>query len=203
MPPSDAAWAKWIAVPPGKESWIDGIAGEGGPVAKQYDLPIGAMLACASVECAWGTSKIYKATGNPFNLQKFPKVPFPHTHRIHWSDTIIAEGPPPVVRQAPFNCALNTADAVLQWCEWILHYGMADGPGALGNPLARNYSPADNLSAIANRDRLLASRHNSIDFCLNLPLVGFGENATPALRKRSGERYKDRLTQFGLTVYDS
>jgi hypothetical protein len=203
MPPSDLDWVKWIAIPPGKDAWIDSLAGAGGPVAKQYDLPVGAMLACASVECNWGASALYKATGNPFNLQKFPKVQFPHTHNTYWSSTEVAEGPPPVFKNAPFNCAVDLADAVLQWCEWILHYGLADGPGALGNPQARNYNPANNLGAIANRDRLLAYRHNSLDFCMNLPLVGFGENSTPALRLRSGKRYHDLLNQFGLAVYDS
>jgi hypothetical protein len=170
-----------------------------GRVARDQDLPVGSMLACASVESGWGTGNIYKGTGNPFNLQKWPRIRFPHTHKTYWHRTKIAEGPPPKFAYAPFNCATDPADAVLQWCEWIVHWGRADGPGRLEPP---NGSPQDNPPAIANRDYLLSYRRNSQDFCMNLPLVGFGENATAALRLRSGERYRKRLVDFRLYDYD-
>ena len=156
------------------------------------------MLACASLESNWGQGAIYKATLNPFSLRKWPRTPFPHTHKTYWADTVIAEGPPKVVKKAPFNCATSRSDAVLQWCEWILHYGNADGPGSLEPPGA---APRDNLKAIDNRERLLSYRHNAIDFCMYLPLVGFGEHLTAAARDKSGKEYRDRLIDFGLTVY--
>ena len=60
----------------------------GGPVAQSAGLPIGAMIAVASVESFWGamrnldgTASIFSSTLNPFNLQKWPHIPFPKTHR--------------------------------------------------------------------------------------------------------------------------
>ena len=57
-----------------------------------------------------------------------------------------------MVRKAPFNCATDTADAVRQWCEWILHYGSADGPPGNQDPKIK---VADNKATIARRDILL------------------------------------------------
>ena len=183
---------------PARAAFINDLAAKGGKVARANDLPVGAMLACASVESAWGTSKIYKSTGNPFNLQKWPHTPYPHTNKTFWQDTGVIVGPPEVLRKAPFNCATDLGDAVLQWCEWILHWGQADGPGAI--QMAKGAK--DNPAAIANRDLLLTYRKNSADFSKNLPLVGFGENATPALRQRSGAVYRQRLIDFALNTYD-
>lgn len=188
-----------LEMTPAWAAWIDDLAKRGGPVARDQDLPVAAMLACGSVESAWGTSSIYKATNNPFNLQKWPRTLFPHTHKTHWNETVVETGPPKKVLKAPFNCATDPADAVLQWCEWIVHYGRADGPGALEPPGA---PPRDNPAAIRRKEQLLAYRHNSLDFAYHLPLVGFGETQTPELRIKSGKAYRARLFDFGLTRYD-
>ena len=55
-----------------------------------------------------------------------------------------------------------------------------------------------NTQVQARRDRLLAYRTNVLDFTFNLPLVGFGENQTEALRHRSGGRYLQTLNDYGL-----
>jgi hypothetical protein len=175
-------------------AFIRCLAEDGGKTAKANNLPVGAMLACACQESMFGTSKIYQKTGNPFNLQKWPHIKWPVTSDIFWSETKISEDPPKFLR-APFNCATSLGDAVRQWCEWILHYGDADGPP--GQMSAKAPAVA-NTQVQARRDRLLGYRTNVLDFTFNLPLVGFGENQTEALRHRSGGRYLQSLKDFGL-----
>jgi flagellum-specific peptidoglycan hydrolase FlgJ len=43
---------------------------EGGKVARDNNLPVPAMLACAAAESGWGGSDIFQATGCHFNLQR-------------------------------------------------------------------------------------------------------------------------------------
>jgi hypothetical protein len=156
------------------------------------------MLACACVESGFGTGNIFKHTLNPFSLQKWPHVRYPTTNATFWNKTKVQETPAKFKR-APFNCATDVADAVRQWCEWILHWGDADGPP--GNQEAKLMQVAD-PGAIANRQKLLELRGSPAAFAFNLPLVGFGENKTQKLRDNSGTRYRDALIKFSLTSLD-
>lgn len=163
----------------------------GGPVARKHKLPVSAMLACASVESNWGKGSIYKETLNPFSLQKWPHVTYPKTYRTAWRDTVIQTNPRKTAK-APFNCATDRADAVRQWCEWILYYGEAEGPPGNQDPKAPRVKIK---SAIADRDKLLGFRKSGEDFAKYLPLVGFGEN-------RRSLVYAKRLTDFSMASYD-
>jgi hypothetical protein len=172
---------------------------KGAEVARNNNLPVSAMLACACEESGFGVvSKIFSHTHNPFNLQKWPHIRYPTTNQIFWVETKVREDPTKILR-APFNCATDVPDAVRQWCEWILHYGDADGPPGNQNP---KIAQVANKSAIERRQKLLATRDRPADFAFNLPLVGFGENATEKLRVKSGNRYRDCWTQYSLTDYD-
>ena len=163
----------------------------GGPILQANDLPVSAMLACGSVESAWGTSIIFRLTNNPFNLQKWRHTPFPRGEVI-FSDTVV-QTTPKVIRKAPFTCAKDEADAVRQWCEWILHYGEADGPPGSQNPKA----PRVRIPAlIARREALLALRHNGNLFARNLPLVGFGEGMS------KGPTYAERQQNYSMFLFD-
>jgi hypothetical protein len=184
-------------ITPEMQSFIDEWADLGGPVARENDLPVSAMLACASIESGWGKGPIYLATLNPFSLQKWPHVVYPKTHQTFWRETIVQTNPVRKAR-APFNCATSHADAVRQWCEWILHWGEADGPPGNQDPKIPQVARA---SAIASRELLLKHRQNGLEFARNLPLVGFGETATAALRQKSGEGYANRLRDFGMEGY--
>jgi hypothetical protein len=180
------------------KAFIQKWAAEGAEVARNNSLPVSAMLACACAESAYGKGSIYLATQNPFSLQKWPSTNFPVTHRIHWSQTQISTDPDRYLR-APFNCAKDSPDAVRQWCEWILHYGAADGPPGNPDPKVHNvHSP----TLIANRQKLLAVRDDGYKFCYNLPLVGFGENSTHAKRVASGQGYQRVYKQYSLGQYD-
>jgi hypothetical protein len=182
VPITDAMWAFM-------RKWADA----GSAILQANDLPVSAMLACASVESDWGTSTIFKATKNPFNLQKWPWVTFPRTHNTFFSSTVVKEHPHTVLR-APFNCATDEADAVRQWCEWVLHYGEADGPpGSQDSKVPGVRVPA----LIARRDSLLKWRHSGHQFANNLPLVGFGEGMS------KGPVYAARQQNFSMFLFDS
>jgi hypothetical protein len=170
------------------QEWADA----GAPVVRKHRLPVSAMLACASVESAWGTGAIYRETLNPFSLQKWPHVPHPATCRTAWRDTVIQTTPDVVTRKAPFSCATDRADAVRQWCEWILYYGEADGPPGNQDPKSKTSRIA---SAVGNRETLLRFRNAGPDFARRLPLVGFGESRTSLV-------YAKRLTDFSMESYD-
>lgn len=173
-------------------SFMDEWAEYGGPVARQHGFPVSAMLACASVESNWGQGAIFRACLNPFSLQKWKHIKYPVTHQTYWSPTIVQTNP--VKRLlAPFNCATSQADAVRQWCEWILHYGEADGPPQDQNEKAPQVKhPAQVAAKVA----LLALRGNPVAFARGLSTVGFGEN------RASGNVYAQRLTSFDMTAYD-
>jgi hypothetical protein len=164
----------------------------GGNVARQHGLPVSAMLACASVESNWGQGAIFRATLNPFSLQKWPHIKYPVTHQTYWRSTVVQTEP--VKRLlAPFNCATTRSDAVRQWCEWILHYGDSDGPPQDQDAKAPQVAHS---GAVARRTALLASRVNPVAFARGLSTIGFGEN------QASGGVYAQRLISFSMTDYD-
>lgn len=164
----------------------------GGPVARANDLPVSAMLACASVESNWGKGAIFRATLNPFSLQKWPHIKYPVTHMTHWSRTQVQTNPVKIL-SAPFNCATSQADAVRQWCEWILHYGAADGPPQDQNAKTRQISHSPQIAA---RMLLLTSRRSPVVFARGLSTIGFGEKVS------SGAIYAQRLTDFSMSSFD-
>ena len=172
------------------EDFLQELATEGGPVAKKAGLPVSAMLACGAVESGWGRGKIYRETGSLFSLQKWPKVLFPTTARTLWRTTIIQTHPEKTAL-APFNTATGHADAVRQWCEWIQHYGAADGPP--GNPEGRLVA---NQSAIGRRQQLMGMVNDPMQFARNLYLVSFGES------QAKGKLYSDVLQENNLTRFD-
>ncbi|MBL8176219.1 MAG: hypothetical protein JNK48_16190 [Bryobacterales bacterium] len=174
-----------------KESFFQRVNAEGSEIARRRPrpLPVSALLACAGVESGFGTGKIFKATGNLFSLQKWPKVPFPSTALgTQWMTTVISTNPHKTAL-APFNRAEGIADAVRQWCEWIEHYGEADGPP--GNQHGGVY----NRGAVSSRERLMTMVRNPAEFAGNLWLVSFGE-------KQHAHVYAKVLTENNLTRFD-
>ena len=170
------------------QKWAD----LGGPVVRANGLPVSAMIACASVESGWGKGGIYMATRNPFSLQKWPHITYPRTYKTLWRDTIVQTNPVMKLK-APFNCALDEADAARQWCEWILHYGAADGPPQDQNSKAQQVSHA---TAAAARQALLGQRGNPVEFTRRLSTIGFGEN------RAKGAVYAQRLVNFAMEDFD-
>ncbi len=183
---------KQAAVNQDKEAFLQDVATQCGPVVRANGLPVSSMLACAAVESGWGNGQIFKDTKNLFSLQKWPWVPFPTTAQTLWRKTIIQTNPVKTAL-APFNTATDLADAGRQWCEWITHYGDADGPP--GN-INKNARPASNAWAIGRRQQLLAMVDDPVRFASNLFLVSFGENA------RGGQIYARVLTDNRLTRFD-
>jgi hypothetical protein len=173
-------------------NFLDEWAEYGGPVARKHGLPASAMLACASVESNWGQGAIFRACLNPFSLQKWPHIKYPVTHHTYWSSTVVQTNP--VKRLlAPFNSATSQADAVRQWCEWILHYGEADGPP---QDQSSSAPQVKHPAQVAAKVALLGSRGNPVAFARGLSTIGFGEN------RASGGVYAQRLTSFSMTDYD-
>lgn len=159
-----------------------------------YRLPVSAMLACAAVESGWGNGPIYRETGNLFSLQKWPWAQYPITAHTLWRNTVIQNNPIKIAR-APFNTATDMADAGRQWCEWIEHYGQADGPP--GNlPQDKHKPPRANAQAMARRTQLTGMANDPVLFARNLYLVGFGENLA------SGQIYARVLQENNLTRFD-
>jgi hypothetical protein len=171
--------------------FLDEWAEFGAPVVASYGLPLSAMLACASVESAWGQGKIYLRTLCPFSLQKWPAITYPRTHKIEWITTVIQTSPKKTA-SAPFICSTDRADAVQQWCDWITHYGAADGPP--GNQAKQGAGAS--AAAAGKRTTLLGYRNSPTEFARHLPLVGFGEGA------KSGPIYAARLTNYAMLDYD-
>ncbi len=160
--------------------FFDELAMLGGPVARQHNLPVPAMLACAAVESGFGTSKIFRLTGCPFNLQKPKEWKFPVCATIPLN-TVALTGAKPV--KVPFCTASGWADAVRLWCEWIENWP---------------YHP--------NRARVLRFRADAENFTLNLPYVGFGDQPKdPAERSaaylRNGQKYLKMVRDFSLMSY--
>ena len=182
----------WPKVTPvlSREEFLQIVYSEGGSIAKQAGLPVSGMLACAAAESGWGNGPIYLETKNLFSLQKWPKVLYPKTARTLWRTTIIQTNPKKTAL-APFNTATSYADAVRQWCEWILHYGAADGPP--GNQEGRQIA---NQWAVARRQKLMGMAGDAVQFARNLYLVSFGESHAAA------KLYADVLQENNLTRFD-
>ncbi len=106
-------------IPKNPEEFIEKMAVSGKPWTDQYNYPLAALIACACGESAFGTSKIYKLTGCPFNLQKPSHWKYPNCRIIHLK-TINKEGEKP--KLSPFCCAESLRDAARLWCEWIYYF---------------------------------------------------------------------------------
>jgi len=176
-----------------REQFLQKVAAACGPAVRQNGLPVSAMLACAAVESGWGTGTIYKETGNLFSMQKWPWVKYPTTARTLWRDTVIQTEPVRKTAKAPFNTAIDLADAGRQWCEWIASYGDADGPPGNIDPKAK---PAAHAGAIGRRKQLLGMAGDPLQFARNLYLVSFGESAA------KGRIYAQVLSDNRLTRFD-
>jgi hypothetical protein len=164
----------------------------GGPVARRQGFPVSAMLAHAAVESGWGTGNIFRQSLNPFNLQKWPHIKYPTTHQTFWSNTVVRKADQKVLK-SPFNCATSQADAVRQWCEWLTHYGEADGPPQDGNAAARQVAHPGRVAA---RVALMKLRTNPVEFARRLATVGFGETLS------DGDDFANCLTAYSLTEFD-
>ena len=186
------------ATPEQREAFIKEWNGGGAGVARSNNLPVSAMLACACFESGYGNpidrktgkASIFSATGNPFNLQKWPAITYPKTEKIIWRDTEVKSASGQVLR-APFNCAKSVPDAVRQWCERILHYGEVDGPPQTQFKNQACLHP----ESVDARKKLLALRYSPAEFAGNLNLVGFGE-------KGKDKGYRDTLEINNLTRFD-
>jgi hypothetical protein len=180
-----------VVITSDKRKFLDELAKQGAKVARGNDLPVSAMVACGAVESGFGTGFIFKHSGNPFSLQKWPHVPFPRASATpFWNETVVQTTPRKVLR-APFVRSTDFADAVRQWCEWILHWGEADGPPGNQDPKVK---PAANAPAMASRQQVLTFRRDPLKFARNLHKVGFGES--------DAKEYADLLSQASLTDYD-
>ena len=184
-------WAK-PAFAGTREDFLQKVASDCGPLVRAKGLPVSSMVACAAVESGWGTGPIFKQTRNLFSMQKWPWVQYPTTAQTMWMTTVIATNPVKTAR-APFNTALDFADAGRQWCEWVLHYGEADGPP--GN-IDQHGPRLAHAGAIGRRKRLLALAGDPMAFAANLYLVGFGESHA------KGALYARVLAENQLTRFD-
>lgn len=140
-----------------KKEFIRKLFKEGGPVARKEGFPVSAMLACACAESGYGTSSIYKKTGNPFNLQKPAHFAYPKcvtlTNKTVNKDNENA-------KPAPFCTASSLAEATRQWCEWIRFF--------------------PNAASVAS---ILAYRNNPTRFAEELYRVGFADSKRERTRE--------------------
>jgi len=162
----------WKFLTPEKQKFIEDLSAQGRKWTTQYGYPHSAMLACGCSESLHGTSKIYKRTHNPFNLQKpvdweYPKC---ETESV---DTINKVGDTDA-KPATFCLAKDLGDAARQWCEWIANY--------------------PNESA---RQQLLKFTGSARVFAEKLFLVGFADNKE-ARTKEFGTVWQ----QFELSRFD-
>lgn len=146
---------------------------EGGPVARKENFPVSAMLACACAESGYGTSSIYKKTGNPFNLQKPDSWAYPKcTTLTNKTENKLNEKAKP----APFCTASSLAEATRQWCEWIRYF--------------------PNKTSVSN---ILAYRNNPMRFAEELYRVGFADSKRERTKEYASllKRYAfERYDQF-------
>lgn len=160
--------------------FIDNLIRNGGPIAKNNNLPVAAMVACAIEESGYGTSSIYRETGCPFNLQKPSSYTWVNCRTITKRTCVETDDRGKCKKwvTAPFCKASGNdegeklADAARIWCEWILGW-----------------------SEQSNRERLLLYRHNPVEFARNLPIVGFGEQSK---RVENGEKFVNALRRHKL-----
>jgi hypothetical protein len=176
-----------------QEAFLQKLASGGAAEARRNNLPVSAMLACACQETSFGTHGVFLQTNNPFHLQKWPWVLYPTSAgSLRIRTNVAPPGVPEVWRVTFFNTAPDLPDAVRQWCEWILHYGEADGPPGNENP---HFKQVAVPAAKAKRDRLLALRDKPVEFADNLLLVGFGNSVQSHL-------YSKCITDNSLTRFD-
>jgi hypothetical protein len=149
--------ASYANLTPAKRKFIDDLAREGDEVARRYGFPLSAMLACACWESGFGTSTIYKRTGNPFNLQKPAGFQYPKC-QTEGNRTINKEDEKSKV--SPFCIATSLSDAARMFCEWIAYYP--------------NGSGSQQLRAVANKPKQFAS---------DLYKVGFANSESGATLK--------------------
>lgn len=153
-----------------REEFIHEMAVAGQYSANLFGYPLPALIACACAESAYGSSNIYRATGNPFNLQK-PSRAFSTKHHMPVYDwpvcvtldqtTVSSDGT--AAAPAPFCVATDLGDASRQFCEWIS-----------GFPVK------------ARRVELEALGGDAVAFANALYKVGFADNK-PARTKEYGK----------------
>lgn len=149
-------------------------------VASTNNLPLAAMIACAVVESAYGTSSIYWKTGCPFNLQRPSWYTWVHCQTVSIKTCVKTDASGKCIgwATAPFCYAEGNdeetwlADAGRLWCEWVLGWPQP-----------------------ATRKAVLAMRDKPADFARSLPRLGFGE-ATK--RIQNGQRFEAALRQHAL-----
>lgn len=163
-----------------QREFIENLATAGRAAAKQFDLPLSAMIACACGESRFGMSKIFKTVTNcPFNIQKPADWDFPKCEVV----TSETKNKPSDTKNkpAPFCKAKNLADAARIWCEWIVHYSEVGG-----KPLRESA-----------RTQLLTMRRDPKAFASNLHLVNFAASI-----KSETEKFGMLLEQHELRRFD-
>ncbi|MBL8589768.1 MAG: hypothetical protein JNK46_14650 [Methylobacteriaceae bacterium] len=146
--------------------------------AKDNDIPLSGLLACAMSESKWGTSDIFKQTGCPFNLQKpvdwlYPKC---KTMALKTKNKAGSDA----VAPATFCVAESLEDAARLFCEWVLHFGESAKP-----------------PRTTGRDLLLKSRSKPKEFAESLYLVGFADS-----KKELTKEFGVVWESFGLGRFD-
>lgn len=161
-----------------KQAFCEKMAAAAVKAAKENDLPLSGMLACAMSESLWGTSDIFKQTGCPFNLQRPDDWVYPKckTKPIGTKNKAGSDA----VAPAAFCCADSLEDAARLFCEWVTHFGESAKP-----------------PRTAGRDQLLKSRTKPKEFAENLFLVGFADSKK-ALTAEFGVVWE----KFGLGRFD-
>jgi flagellum-specific peptidoglycan hydrolase FlgJ len=156
-----------------KRRFIADLASAGYAVAKQYRFPLSAMLACGCAESGYGTGKIYRRTGNPFNLQKpanwgeYPKC----TTEMNNTENHAGQK----ASASPFCVAPNLKEAARMFCEWIAYF------------------PAQ-----GRVQELRAVAWNPKQFAADLYKVGFADN-----KKDKTALFAVLWSQFELGRFDS
>lgn len=161
-----------------QQKFIEDLAKAGKAKAKEFDLPLSSMIACACGESQFGKSTIYSRTGCPFNLQKPADWDYPKCEVMTNSTE---NKPGENAKPAPFCKAKDLADAARLWCEWIVHYSEVDG-----KPTREGA-----------RSQLLALRKDPKAFASNLYLVNFA-----ASMKSRTEEFGKLLEQHELRRFD-
>jgi len=148
--------------------------------ARANNLPLAAMIACAVVESGYGTSKIYNATGVPFNLQKPSSYSHVHCDTVTFRTCVKTDAAGKCIgwAYASFCYAAGEhefawlRDAARIWCEWVLGW-----------------------PNVTNRNNVLSWRNRPTDFARYLPFLGFGEFSK---RTQNGESFVQALRKHAL-----
>jgi len=137
-----------------KKAFAYNLAAKGRQYMDVYQFPVEAMVACGCFESGWGTSPFYLATNCPFNLQRPVNWEWPHCDVYKSRTTGDRAGTQKYV--TTFCKAIDLADSVRIFCEWIIHWPNSRQSG-----------------------QLMAAKGNSKLFASKLPLVGFGSPPNP------------------------